>query len=78
MNEMEDHSTDKIYKLNKNARSKFGDDGTKFLSHTDRWERSVTYRTQKAIDGCPKWLVYSPSGDTARRDGEKGDEFPLL
>ncbi len=76
MNEMEDHTKDKIYKLNKAARKNFHTDGTTFLSHTDRWIKNEQYREQKRRDGCPKWLVY-PSGDTARCDGQRGDEFEV-
>jgi hypothetical protein len=67
--------TKQIYHLNKNAKSKTASDGTKFLSHTDRWNRCSNYREQKILDGCPKWLVYE-SGDTHRLDNEKGDQFP--
>ncbi len=77
MRTMNDSSNQKIYNLNKGAKAKSGEDGTKFLSHTDRWNRCVTYRAQKERDGCPKWLVYNPSGETARADGQKGDQFPL-
>ncbi len=76
MNEMEDHTTDKIYRLNKSARKNFHTDGTHFLSHTDRWIKNEQYREQKRRDGCPKWLVY-PSGDTYRCDGRWGDEFEV-
>ncbi len=65
----------RIYQLNKNAKAKWGADGTKFLSHTDRWNRDANYREQKIRDGCPKWLVYE-SGDTHRLDNEWGDQFP--
>jgi hypothetical protein len=75
MRRMGDHSNAKIYTLNKNARSKKAADGTKFLSHTDRWNRCSVYRTQKESDGCPKWLIYE-SGDTHRVDNQYGDEFP--
>ncbi len=75
MRRMGDTSNAEIYTLNKNARSKKAADGTKFLSHTDRWNRCSNYREQKILDGCPKWLVYD-SGDTHRLDNEKGDQFP--
>ncbi len=76
MQRMADHSTTKIYTLNKNARSKKAADGTKFLSHTDRWNKDSTYRKMKERDGVPKWLIYVGTGDTHRLDNEKGDEFP--
>jgi hypothetical protein len=75
MLEMGSIQTRQIYNLNKNARAKRASDGTRFLSHTDRWERCDNYREQKILDGCPKWLIYE-SGDTHRRDNEKGDQFP--
>jgi hypothetical protein len=75
MQKMSDFSPAKIYALNKGAKAKTGADGTKFLSHTDRWNRCTIYSSQKERDGCPKWLVYK-SGDTHRADGQPGDQFP--
>jgi hypothetical protein len=72
---MGDVTNQKIYNLTKAAKKNVGADGTPFLSHTDRWNRCLTYRSQKTRDGCPKWLIY-PSGETVREDGEKGEQFP--
>ncbi len=74
---MLDISDKKIHELTTRAKKQKASDGSKYLSHTDRYNRDSTYRVQMQEKNVPKWLVWQSTGHTARLDGQLCDQWPV-